>query len=287
MGDTAGRIVAVAAPAVGAFFGGPAGAAAGAAVGSLIVGQEAARAQGDAANVALGQQREDRSLALNIADPSAQELAQLSRLIQLNEADIARKEKLLASSDPALIEAGKQAKELLDGADAKILGPIRSQLAKQEQTLRQKLQQQLGTGYETTTAGSQALNSFREGSSNVIANAQQQSLAQLLGIAQNTSANYGFQSNIANTATAANLTGNLNERKLRALQTTPITMAGAEYVGQIQSDRNIQQTLNQLMQVYGTASPFLPKGSGAPASGSYQPNFSNQPTGASQPMAGI
>lgn len=238
----------VAGAGVGFALGGPLGAAAGASVGGGFgAGLDGAEAQENIAKAQLAQQQADRQLALQYATPSPEELAQLNKAIALNEADISRKEKLIASSDPALIEAGKQALQLLQGAEAKTLAPLRSSIAKQEQTLRQKLQAQLGTGYENTTAGIQALNAFKEQANNSMSTAQNQSLAQLLGVAQDTSSRYGAQSNIANAGTIGSLFGNIKNRQIGAITGTQITNAGANFVGDLQSARSTQQLFGNVL----------------------------------------
>ncbi len=208
-------------------------------------GQRGAKAAGDAAKANLAQQQGDRALALSYAEASPEELAQLNKSIALNEADITRKEKLLASSDPALIEAGTQALKLLRGEEAKTLAPLRSQFDQQESELRSKLAQQLGPGYENTTAGIQALEAFNQQKNSVYANAQQNALGALLGVAQNTSAGYGTQSNIANAGTLAGLFGNINRRQIGALQGTPITDAGAPFVQSAAQAAANQQFIGQ------------------------------------------
>ena len=233
-------------------------------IGSAWAGQEAADAQGKIAEAQLNQQRSDRAMSIAAAEPTPQEIAQLNRAIALNESDVIRKEKLIASSDPALIEAGKQALELLNGAEAKTLGPLKSKIAKEEQTLRQAAQ--LGPGYENTTAGLQALQAFNEQSSNALSTAQNQTLGQLLGVAQDTSSRYGNQTNIANAGTFSSLFGNQSARRVNAITGSPITNAGAQFVGDLQSARNAQQTFGQILQIAGIASGAGAFNTGAKAS---------------------
>jgi len=217
-------------------------------------GKKAAKAQGDIAMAQLEQQREDRDLALKYAEPTPDELNQIQRGITLNENDIARKEKLLASSDPALIEAGSQALKLLRGEEAKTIAPLKANIAKQESALRERLQAQLGPGYENTTAGIQALQAFNEQANAAVTGAQQSSLAQLLGVAQDTSGRYGMQSNIANTAGLAGLFGNISNRQVSAINQTPITGAGAQFIGDLQNARTSQQATGRAIQIGGIAS---------------------------------
>jgi hypothetical protein len=210
-------------------------------------GRDAAKAQGDIAGAQLSQQQSDRSQAVKLAEATPQELQQLQQGIDLNKQDIQRKQKLLDSSDPALIEAGQQALKLLRGEDAKTLGPVKAQIAQQEQQ-RAKLQAQLGSGYENTTAGIQALQAFNQQSTNALASAQQGSLGQLLGVAQDSSARYGTQQNIQNSGTLASLFGNIQNRGISAINGTQITNAGAGFVGDLQNARNN----NQLYQNIGS-----------------------------------
>lgn len=242
-------------------------------IGSAWAGQDAADAQGQIAEAQLNQQRTDRAMAVAAAEPSPQEIAQLNRAIALNESDVIRKEKLLASSDPALIEAGKQALELLNGAEAKTLGPLKSKIAKEEQTLRQRLAAQLGPGYENTTAGLQALQAFNEQSSNALSTAQNQTLGQLLGVAQDTSGRYEMQTNISNAGNISSLFGNQSARRVNAITGSPITNAGANFVADLQSARNTQQTIGQMFQLAGAAAPFV-VGAGTPKA---SPTASTQP----------
>lgn len=228
-------------------------------VGSTVVGAvvakdaagRAASAQGDAANAQLAQQSADRRLALQYAETTPEELAQLNKAISLNEADIQRKQKLLDSSDPALIEAGGQALRLLRGEEAKTLGPLKNNIARQEQALRAKLQAQLGPGYENTTAGIQALQAFNQQANDAVSTAQQNTLGQLLGVAQNTSASYGMQNNISNAGTLGKLFGGLNERKISAINGTPISQ-GIQFAGDVTAARGQQQIGSSIIQTGGT-----------------------------------
>ena len=220
-------------------------------VGGALAGEKKAKAIGDAANAQLGQQQADRDLALKYAEPSPDELKQLNQAIGLNETDIARKQKLLDSSDPAIIEAGKQALQLLRGEDAKTLAPLRTNIAKQESALREKLMAQLGPGYENTTAGLQALQAFNEQANGALVNAQQGSLAQLLGVAQDTSGRYGLQSNIANASGLAGMFGNISNRQVSAIRGTPIA-AGNQFMGDYASAANQQETFGNMINLGST-----------------------------------
>jgi hypothetical protein len=224
-------------------------------IGSLT-GASAAKYQGRIAEAQLAEQRRTRELATAAAEPSPAELAQMQQSISLNEQDIARKQKLIESADPALIEAGKQALGLLQGKNAKSLAPLQAQRQQQRQALQQRLKAQLGPGYETTTAGQQALAQFDQSSALANADVQQQTLGQLLGVAQNTANNYGMQSNIGNAATLSQLYGNQSTRRVSAINATPITAAGAENVAGLQRAQGLTNLINQGVKLGGMAAGY-------------------------------
>jgi hypothetical protein len=249
---------------------------AGAAIGFLgasAAGQAAASAQGSAAAAQLAQQRADREQALKLAQPSPDELAQLQQSITLNTQDIARKQKLLDSADPALIEAGKQALDLLQGKESAALGPLKAQQARQEQQLRAKLQAQLGPGYENTTAGIQALSQLREQQNNNLVGAQQSTLGMLLGQTNNTEAFGNMQNNISNANNSAQLFGNIQGRQISALEGTQVNPA-LGYVGQIAGANATGQTFGNLASLSGMLSGSFASAMGGMGGGAASPTAS-------------
>ncbi len=118
------------------------------------------------------------------AAQSPQELQALTASLQNQERAVQRQSDLFASIDPAVMEASKQALQLLQGEEAKSQGPLKKQRATQRQQLVDRLREQLGPGAETSTAGIQALNAFDQESGQLFSGAQQQGLSQLFGIAQ-------------------------------------------------------------------------------------------------------
>lgn len=273
----------------GFLVGGPAGAAVGAAIGGGVEGSinasNAAEAQGNIAKAQLAEQRATRAAAVSAAEPSPQEYQQLSQAITINANDVARKEKLLASSDPALIEAGKQALKLLRGEEAASLSPLKNQLARQETQLREKLRAQLGPGYENTTAGIQALSSFRQAANDSLATAQSQSLSQLLGVAQNTSASTAnLSSNIGASTGIASQFGNINNRRVSAINGTPITAAGSQFVGQLEQARQNQQTIGNITQLATLAGTLY--GGGSTGSNTTAPTSSGYNLGSNTTFSG-
>lgn len=269
MSSDASTLMPIIGGAAGFMLGGPAGAAAGASIGGMIGGQmagaDAAAAQGDAAQAQLRQQQADRKQALALAQPSPQELQQLQASVAANQADYDRKLKILESTDPAIIEAGKQALSLMQGTEASTLNPIRNQRAKDRAQLANKLRSQLGSGYETSTAGQQALSEFDAQTSGALAQAQQSSLGQLLGVANQYSA-AGTQSNISNFGNLSSLYGNIQGRQAAALSGTPITASGAPFVQDYLNAQNQQNLMNQVTQA-GTTAATLGYLYPSPASG--------------------
>lgn len=212
--------------------------------GSAAAGVVSAIGQQGVANAqarAAGQQRRDALAAAN----SPQEIAQLEQSLALNNQDIARKEKILASTDPAIIEAGKQALNLLQGKDSSVLNPLKTTQAKQRAQLEAKLRAQLGPGYANTTAGIQALSAFDEASYNSQSAAQQNSLANLLGTSSNFSSQ-GLSSNIGNSQSLAGMFGNIANRNVSAINgTSLIPTAGSGQAGLLAGSTQLQSLLGQ------------------------------------------
>lgn len=223
-------------------------------VGQVIAGSAGARARGRAAEAELGEARATRELALEAAEPSPEELSQMTRAVELNEQVIARKERLIESADPAVIEAGRQALQLLQGEEAKTLDPIKRQRQEQRSTLQDRLQAQLGTGFETSTAGIQALNDFDQGTDSLLAQEQDRSLGRLLGIAERTTQQQGLAGAASRSINLANLLGGPSRRRVAAIQGTPITpFAGAPFVESAQQAQVIGSAFGQIAGGASTA----------------------------------
>lgn len=230
------------------------GVAAAGAIGQAVVGRGIATAQGRAAEAELAEARRTRELALAAAEPSPEEITQLDRAVELNEQDIARKTKLLESADPAIIESGRQALRLLQGEEAKTLDPLRRQRQEDRVKLEDQLRGQLGAGFATSTAGIQALNDFDQGTSSVLAQEQDRSLGRLLGIATQVTQTQGLAGSVARAGTLGGLFGRQQERRVAAIQGTPITpFAGAPFVGDIQRGRTTQAAIGQFTRGATTA----------------------------------
>ena len=192
-----------------------------------------ARAAESAAEAQLAEQRRAQGLALEFAEFSPEEIANLQRAVEVNEQDIARKTELLASVDPALIEAGNQALQLLQGEEARTLDPIRRQRQDERTRLEDQLRSQLGAGFETSTAGIQALNDFDAETGSLLAVEQDRSLGRLLGVSQNVAGLSSLGQNIAAAGSLANLFGEQSRRQVAAITGAPITQAGAQFTGDV------------------------------------------------------
>lgn len=209
-----------------------------------------ARAQGDAANAQKDQQYADRNEAQRYAEATPEELANLQSAIKFSQNDIDRKTKLLASADPALMEAGKSALAMLRGQEASVLSPLRNNIARQESALRSKLAAQYGPGYESTTAGQNALAAFQQQANSSLATAQQNSLGQLLGVVQNVASQ---NSNLNTQTTLGQLLGSIQGRKINTLQGFGVDPS-LGYRGAIAQANILPQMINTGAQVVGIAS---------------------------------
>lgn len=229
--------------------------------------QAAADAQARMLQMQLDEARRTREQALSAAEPTAAELAELHKHIQIKDRAIARQEQLLSTFDPSVMEAGKQALSLMQGKDAAILDPLRRQQQRQRQQLQATLQQRLGSGYATSSAGQAALARFDEQAANSLAGAQQQSITQLAGIAQggvatSASANYGINAMAGSTAGAYQ---NFAQRKLQAINQSPITpYAGAPAASDYLHAQADQEFTGSLIKL-GSAGAGYIAGGGIPA----------------------
>lgn len=133
-----------------------------------------------------------RTQAVALAQPSAAELGQQAQNLHLQSMALSRQQdllsrdqKLLDSVDPTIKATGEQLYNLVQGKAAPILGPLQTEIDRQRVNLQQKLQSQMGPGWETSTAGIQAMSQFNQSAEMTIANAQNsaiQTLGSTLGI---------------------------------------------------------------------------------------------------------
>lgn len=256
-GSSMGSIGTIGGGIAGGIFGGPAGAAIGSSVGGALgnslssSGQQAGNLTGQYAQAQLAQQQQDRQQASSAANSPA-ELAQLQSSVSTNNDDIQRKSQILQSTDPAIMEAGRNALSLLQGGSSPLLAPLNNQIANQQQNLNSSLQSKLGTGYGTSTAGMQAQSLFNQSANAATTSAQQSTLSGLLGTISPFSQS-GLATNSQIGSQQAGQFGNIAQRQVSALNANPITMAGAQYTGQMATLNNQTAQNNVTMNGLGKA----------------------------------
>jgi hypothetical protein len=221
--------------------------------------------------------------AMGLAEASPQELAALNRSYASAEQGLAREERLLASIDPALMEASQQALKLLRGESADINKPMMDLRNSQRQNLLNSLRSQYGPGAESSSIGQRTLQSFDMETNAMMSQQQQSALGQAFGIA---TSDLGArqQRGIMGLSQIGQGFGALQERKLgartgvgqstlAALSGTSqqmIQAAGAPYVGEAVRAQGQQQTMQSMLGMgaaYAGMMGGMPTGGGgAPAS---------------------
>lgn len=164
---------------------------------SKSAANKAAAAQRDIAEKALQfakedmeRQRGDRIAAYEtmarVAQPTADEMAALNRLVQNNDTtfneqlnQLNKLQESLASAPDIIKEAGQQQLNILKGETAAVLGPVNNQRQKARMELEQRLADRFGPGYKTTAAGIMALNNFDDQTSLITNQVQQEALGRL------------------------------------------------------------------------------------------------------------
>lgn len=182
---------------------GPYGAIVGGVVGAGI-GLFGASQQGDSseayqqmAQAQLDAQRQNRDLALGYAAPSMEELqnmqaqfANMQRMYAYQQASHARDSQILESQYPGIIAASQNLHDLMTGKDAAILGPLRQQQQLQRQQMQAQLQRQLGPGWQTSSAGIEAMTRFDQNADMAQAQAQLQATQTVSGAANALTGDY-------------------------------------------------------------------------------------------------
>lgn len=265
-GAAQGALVGSVVPGVGTIAGAAVGGIAG-----LIGGMGASAANKAAANQ-LKIQQQNRAEAMALAAPTADEIATMHEQNAVNERDISRKESLLASADPALIEAGKQALGLLKGENIQSLEPLRQQREQQKEVLKSQLRNQLGEGYETSTAGIQALSRFDQATSQTMFDATNQRLGTLLGVAQNTEQYGNLSPNMQTMSSLLQSQNAIRTRQTNAALGSPITANSGAFVGQAVQAQTMGNIFGGMANAYigaklgqsATAPTPTPGGGGSP-----------------------
>lgn len=219
----------------------------------------------------LGAAKETRNMALGYAQPTWGELQNLQnelnnqfRVQTLQDAALQRDKELLAARDPAFIQAGHQALQLMQGQDAAVLAPFKTQRALQRSQLVNSLQKQLGSGYANSSAGVEALTRFDQETSMMTSQLQQQTLSQLMGFSANPN--------------GMNYMGDINSAGATLGELQSQYMAGATHL----QDRMVAATEGTSLAPYAGASNV-----GAAAMGQYMGNMGNQLMGTGSTMAAL
>ena len=195
--------------------------------------QTQADAQRDIANRQIEVDQQRRLQSINFAQATPEELGRINQYLSQAESNyqqqyqrIQEQERYLKSFDQTFQQAGQQALQLLQGQEAAVLAPLRRQRDIQREQLRSRLRQQLGPGFETSSAGAQALNQFDVQSQDFFTQAQQSTLDRFMG--------YSQQGLTAGTQARSQVIGNLN--------TAQSTLQNASLQG-INAQQNIQSRL--------------------------------------------
>lgn len=294
MSDAGGGAAGGAAVGAGAGFlvGGPLGAGLGAALGgsmggSLGGGKSAAKNAGRAAQAQQAAALDLQNRTLEFAQTSQanavsaaqspQELAALGEAYGAQQKQLTSDQQLLASIDPTIMEASKQALGLLRGENAQSVAPELQARQTQRMKLLNNLRSQLGPGAETSSAGQQALNQFDMQTNQLQSQLQQSSLGQLLGVSlsgrPNVNADIAGIGNIAQGY--GNAAGRLSNAYLGSGQNllnaftqtgqNVVNTAGSQYVqGQLQGQAQ-QSMFNALANATATGAGYAaarPSGGG-------------------------
>lgn len=230
--------------------------------GAGLLGQTASGLIG--ANSRENAAQAQRDAAMAAAEPSVTELAAMQKQLRVADQSLARQEALVKAIDPALMEAGRQALDLLQGKEAGALAPLRAAQARQTAMARSQLEQQLGSGFETSSAGIEALTRLQESQLGQQQQAQQQTLGSLLGISAQVRPS---EANImAAGSVEAQQQAMLAQRRVSAIAGNPLQPAG---VGQADTLGSLFGGLSQMGgMIYGQAA--MDKRF-ADLSGSYRP----------------
>lgn len=149
--------------------------------------QQAAQAQAEqaAANRAaiMGIAGKTADAATKLANSTPQELNILGQSYEAASTNLSQQQKLMASIDPALMEASKQALDIMRGGNAAANGPMMQMRQQQRAQLVNSLRAQFGPGAENTSIGQKQLQQFDMESQSSFQQNQQNSLGQLMGIA--------------------------------------------------------------------------------------------------------
>jgi hypothetical protein len=233
---------------VASFFGGRAQASA---------QQRIAEAQLQAAREAIAQQRREREQALGFAGPSSVELDMQSQMLDLSNQVLGRANRELQFLSQGLDITSPGAAQAGRGLFSELIARTR---ANQRSSLQMQLQERLGAGYATSSAGQSALQQFDQGTADIGVQAIPQFLQTAYGAMQ----------------APLTLQDAISRRQIGAATGTPVApmmfqtsqMAGAENVGSALRGQALGQFGSTISNLGGMALGGYMQGFGgrAPAS---------------------
>ncbi len=238
--------------AVSGYFGGKAGNAA----------RKAAEEQQYQALVQYNRVMASRREAVGMVMTPAAMVAH-DQALQTQERNVQRQETLVKSLDPMLIDAGKQAKSILDGKSAPVLQNIKDQRSAQRNQMMDNLRSRLGPGAETSSAGMQSMQKFDLDTASMLDGAQQQYLDKVSNISINGAATVGDSLNRVNATLsqintqgpeveAARIMAGYAPAEAQAGQGM-VNAAGREQMGEVLKAQSSQQFMGQMLQLGGAA----------------------------------
>lgn len=156
--------------------------------GGAYMASEGARNASGAANrqsqIWLDQVQKSREQALQAySEYSPAQQASLDKAMAAQTQDLARQQQLVNNINPALLDAGKQMQQLLQGQAAPVLQNLQNQRQLQRQNMLDTLRQQMGPGAETSSLGQHEMMKFDSETSNILNGAQQSYLNEVSGLA--------------------------------------------------------------------------------------------------------
>lgn len=220
--------------------------------GELTGANKQARAAQRAADAQIAASREERDLALRLAEASPQEIRAYESNLTANEKRLANAERMFASIDPAILEASDQILKILKGEQTSAGGLYEGERNRMRENLIDQLRTQYGPGAEFTALGRKALQDFDAQTNMGSIGVQQNALGTLGNVfGMGSAANQEIGSSATGVAGAGGLFGSLNERKLRAASGTSqniINTAGGEFIGDMMRGQSQGQFANLLIK---------------------------------------
>ena len=214
-------------------------------VGQFFAGRSGAKAQGAAAQAML-----------NASMPSADELANLDAMLKQQSVVLENQGKMLqrqtailGATDPALMEASKQAYDILKGKQTAATSGYQKLADRERDALREQLASELGGNYASTTIGQRAMRDLEERQQFQNQQIQQGQLGSLLGVAQTYQNSGVTQANNAVGMYDQSLVQRANA--LNAIKQRGIPYAGAPYVQDIQNSRGLSDLFGGLAGLGG------------------------------------